>query len=1200
MSALHAGADLAAIQELEALFRAADPANTGALSYSEFAYLILRSGGTQEQVDALIEQFSGPSRAQRVVYYGALLERLYDSLEAAEEAHGVVEDDGPRDASSSQPRRSSLRRTPSSASPLDTSDRSPWPIPPAPTGATPSLWHAPTRSAATASSSSPFYRSVTHAGASISGVASPCSRESSIATYASCSTRHNRPLAHLPNSRGAASLHSPLRGRSSPYSSERFVESALRAATAAAPPQQLRFDRAPSHCNTHSSLSVPRSQCRDEACADLLTPSSTERAQDAERARLNVPMAALHDATGTSRYPLASRAYHPVPPGSRPGRRESSIERMMRVAAEVTVQSRSQPRFESEGGADVRGRRESEGRRGSDSAVARREAWPCPSPPSYATPVHAATTNRASRTAASQANCTHASFAERRATESCARPADHSVPDSQQSFSSATPLLSLRDIFQRHLAPTLSHDGTVLLSELEAALATRGVDVHPLELEAVADSLELSGVPAAIEHHGSAPPHRGLSTSTNGGGGAPAAATARVSCDSQQPWWPVDAAGRKSADDSSATASRTTTVTGGADRALSLVDFCVLVSRLRPALIQRIRSPGVWEGTTCLGASGAPRDCQSSPVNHRLDARRVVGTSGEESVDGASIADVTVSPMTPTTVTSAAPLCTASSPSPSPRSSAKHHLRKRHPLVRHRFADPRRPLRVTASASLPAAPPTARQLSRDHQFSVEHAQREPHSSLGEGRGDGSQGASAGYAQPTAASQQRRRGLRVPSMVTAPLCRTKVPVWNDGLRASACRRHTSRTRSPPSTSSGSSRGSVSPDKPHHQHQHQHHRSNVSLHNPTRDTFARATRAEWGASLAPRGDGGAPARSPATSVSPLSRNSMSPSSPESAYKRGPLPPKLTLRVLETLQSTALVLLRQCAQLDSRRTGRITPNAWLRVLQGACPMLTNAERLRVQEWIRARGHGSAGGDDYTAVVEDILTEAGVASPSPMPGVQRSADRQRCNAAATSPPHNYATETHGSPPGKGAVATRSSMPPSSPAKDASPAPRLSATKPRAAVRRQSSRRAPTPAPCAATARAQKADEDAKRLLANELMIACGGDTEALLEYFRAFEKDETGLLDEYVWRASLEELFRQTEGQEAPAWVVSGCVRLSRVPLDKMTATPSLQRGALPLASPALSAAHARVSRVPPAMRHTLCDYRYALEVLGVHVDG
>ncbi|KAG5477493.1 hypothetical protein CUR178_05197 [Leishmania enriettii] len=1195
MSVLHAGADLAAIEEFENILRAADPANTGLLSYSEFAYLILRSGGTQEQVDALIEQFAGPSRAQRVVYYEALLEQLYDSVEAARDARGNVEDGSPRHTSNSLRRMSSLSRAPS-APPSDTSGHSPLPIPPASTRATPSPWHAPTRSTAAAasapregtrarrygefpaaSSSSPLCRSVTHAGTSASSAASLTSRELSTASYASCRTRHDRLLAHFLSSSSAASLHSPLRGKSSPYSS-RFVESALRAATAAAavPPQQHRLDRAPSHRSTHISLSASRSQSRDEPRANHLTPSPIVGARDAERTHLNGSIAPPHYAADTNLYPSTPRAHSLTPLRSGHSRRESSIERMMRAAAEANIQRRPQLRSEWEVGADAEGPHEGEGNGGPRATLVLREAPLCTSRPTTASSVRPATINHDPRGAVSQANRTNVSFTESRATGVCARHADGNGHVSRHSSATAAPLLSLRDIFHRHLVPSSSRDSTVLLSELEEELARRGVDVHPLELEAVADSLDMSTAPAAIEHHDNALQRPSLSTSQSGGLGERAATVACMGCGESQLCSSVDASGRKSADVSSTTVSRATTVTGGADRALSLVDFCVLVSRLRPALIQRIRSPDVWGGKTCFKASETPRGCQPTPVSSRLGVRSVVEADDGDSDDGASVADVTVSPMTPTAVAPATPLCNASSPNLPPHSSPKHSLPRRC------FAGLRRSPRG-------ASPPTARQLSNNRQFSVEHALREPRRSPEAGERDGSLDASASYAQPTAASQQRCCARRASSMMTAPLRGTKMPVWSDGLRASARRSHTGTARSPPSTSPGSSRGSVSPHARHRLQQQPRH-ADVALRSHTSHFLPHVERKVSDAFHHLRDHEVPLARSPITTAAPLS--------PELTHRRRLPSPNLAPRVLETLQSAALALLRRCAQLDSRHTGRIAPSAWLRVLQDACPTLTNAERLRVREWIQARGQGSAGGDDYAAVVEDILTEADVASPSPTSGVKRSIDRQSRRTAASSPPHDHAIQVRSTPRRNDAVATRPSVSPTSTAKDASPVSSLSATKSNAAVRRRSSGRVPASAQRVATARVQTAEKNTKQLLANELMIACGGDTEALLQYFRAFDEADSGLLDQHVWRASLEELFRQTEGQEAPPWVVSGCVRLSRVPLEVATAAPSPQRGTSPLASPALSAARARVSRVPPAMRHTLCDYRYVLEELGVHV--
>ncbi|CBZ27666.1 conserved hypothetical protein [Leishmania mexicana MHOM/GT/2001/U1103] len=1221
MSFLPAGADRAAVQELEALFRTADPANTGLLSYSEFAYLILRSGGTQEQADALIEKFAGPSRAQRVVYYGALLEQLYDSVEATADARGGVENGSARHISEPLLRMSSLDRT-SSIPTLDTSNSSPLPTPPALTVVGPSSWHAshsPTPGGAgtaaaprgvmdasqygippAALSSSPFYRSVTHAGAGGRSASTLTSRELSTATYATYSTCNNRSLPHLRSNSSATPLRRPLHAPSS-LSSSRFVESALRTATAAAagPHRQQRLDRAPSQGSTQVSWSASRSQSRDDVRATSLTGSSVMDTQGGERARVYGVTSPPQYAAGAGRYPYAPRACNPTPVGIGHRRRESSTERMVRAAAEASIHGRPQPRFNAEGGTGA-GETRREGKRGSSAARVLSGALHSASSSSYAAAPHLSATNRASRTAALQVENTTTSFTASRASDSYVRHVDRSGHSSYHSDDAATSLLSLRDIFQRHLAPRSSRDGTVLLSELEEALATRGVGVHPLELEAVADSLELAAGTAAIEHHGSALQHRSFSTSLRNGFGASVATAGRIRCDSAHPWPSTNASGMDSTDASATTASRAT-ITGGADRALSLVDFCVLVSRLRPALIQRIRSPGVWEGATSIDGVEVPLSRQPPQANSRLESRRAVRVD-----DGDSIADVTVSPMTPEAATSATPQSTVSSSSTRPHSSAQRRHRRRRPLVRHRFADMHRPLNATkvrsAAASIlsSTAPPTARQLSADQQFTVEHAQREPRRSEREEDSDDGHHASVRYAQPTAASEQRSSGLHVPSATTARLNRTKIPLWHDDRRPSARGSYTNATRSPSSTSPGNSRSLTSPDERHHPQQQRPHRAHIALRSPTSDFSPRLVREELGDGLAHRGYGEMSESSPTTTSAPLSTTSRSPSSPESTNKKGPTSSMLAPRVLDTLQTAALALLRRCAQLDSRHTGWIAPSAWLRVLRDACPALTDAERLRVYEWIRARGKRSARANDYAAVVEDILTEANVAPLTPASGAKSSAVRHGDSTAATSPPRAPATRMRSYPQRQDAPATRSSVPYTSTTKGASPASSRSAAKPRTVVRNASSGRVPVSSSSHTTANGQTADKDAKRLLAHELMTACGGDTEALLEYFRAFDEADTGFLVEHVWRASLEELFRRTEGQEAPAWVVGGCVRLSRVPLERPAATPSPQCGTPPPVSPALSAARARVSRVPPAMRRTLCDYRYVLEELGIHADG
>ncbi|AIN98961.1 hypothetical protein LPMP_250990 [Leishmania panamensis] len=1230
MSVLPVGIDRAAIQELEELFRSADPANTGLLSYTEFAYLILRSGGTQEQVDALIEQFAGSSRSQRVVYYGALLEQLYDSVEAAADAHAAVENGGARHISSPLLRTSSLDRA-SLKPPLDTSDNSPLPIPPVPTCAAPSSWYPPpplmpgggATAAATAappdvigtrrhdappavSSCSPFYRSITHAGASGSGTSTLGSRESSTATHATYTALHDRQLSQLRSNSSRASFSNPPSGPSSPYSS-RFVEFALRTATAAAavPLQQQRLGRAPSRGSTHPSLSASRSRSRDGLRSTALTGSPMVGTEHGESARAHSAMSAPHGAAGTGRYPCSLRVYHPTSADIERRHRESSTERMVRAAVEVSIHGRSQPCFDAEGRAGTGKTHESEEKRGSSVTRVPPGAQPAASSSSGAPALHFTATHRANHTAEPRAKSTSASFTEYRASESDLCHVNPSGHSSHCSSAATASLLSLRDIFQRYLAPKSSRDGTVLLSELEETLTRRGVNVHPLELEAVADSLELSTVPGAIERHGSTQQHHSFNTSLSSSLGALVATAGYTHGGPSHHWTSVNASGMDSTDASATTASRTT-ITGGADRALNLVDFCVLVSRLRPALIQHIRSPSVWESITSIEAVKALRRCQPPTGNDRLGGRAVGEANDGDRDDGASIADVTVSPMTPTTTAPATPRSTTSSSSPQPRSSAQHHRQKQRSLVRHRFSDPRRSLSATKmrgaaeSTVLSAALPTARQLSADQQFSVEHAQHEPQRSQPRNeRGDDHHG-SARYAHPTVVSQQRRSGLHVPSITTAPLRRTKVPLWQDELRASARRSHTSATHLPSSTSRGSSGGSISPDERHYPQEPRSRCADVSFRNPASDLSTRVVREEWGTRLASRDAGGTLAPSPTTASAQFSPTCRSPPSPPSASKWGLPSSTLAPRLLEALQSASLALLRRCTQLDSRRTGRIAPSTWLRVLREACPTLTDAERLRAQEWIRARGQGSASGDDYAAVVEDILTEANLAPLSPASGTKRSAVWRGDSTAATSSPHTDATRTHSRPQEQGTAGTRSPVPPTSAVKGASTASSLSATKPLATVRRRPRGRASASASPDTSARAQRTDADAKRLLAHELMTACGGDTEALVEYFRAFDVADTGLLDERVWRASLEELFRRTEGKEAPAWVVGGCVRLSRMPLEITAATPSQQRGTPLPASPVLSAARARVSRVPPAMRHRLCDYRYVLEELGVHADG
>ncbi|KAG5502829.1 hypothetical protein JKF63_04597 [Porcisia hertigi] len=1172
MSALSAGANLAAIQELKDLFCTADHAHTGLLSYSEFAYLILRSGGTQEQVDALIEQFAAPPRAKRMVCYAALLDQLYDSIEAIADARRLAKDSSAIHKSDPLRRASSLDRTPSMP-PNDTSDHSPSPIPPGPARSAPPSWSARLRSIdgdgyttsaslasrgasgvhlydprPAASSPPPLGRSVTHPGASGSGTTIRVSRASSTEACATYNINFKRPL----------------RSQSSPCSS-RFVESALRVAhaTASLPPEQQRLHRASSWTDRRVSVSASRSKSHSDVHGAKSVPRYT---------------------TGTPHYPS-----DPTPLDTVHRRRESSIERMTRVAAEVSSHGRPQPHLGTEDGTGAGEKHEVERKRGSSSNRVLPDTPPSASSwSSPASSLHPATSNGAIRTAAPQVKRTNSSSFESRPSKSPLRSQDHIAHSTECGSIAAVPLLSLRDIFRRYLAPLSSRDGTVLLSEFWGALATRGVEVHPLELDAVAESLELRAAPVDVEHHDNSPHHHSLNTNSNGSSRTSASTVARMRSDLPHTRSLINALDPDRADASPATANRSTTViTGSADRVLNLVDFCVLVSRLRPVLIQRIRSASVWETTPSIGAAEVPQSRQPPHGSAPIDARGTPDADDGDSEGGASIADVTVSPMTSATAASATPKSIASSLSPTPNASAHQCLQRRRPwdaaIARSAAA------LTSSSAAAPPPPPTARQLSKDRQFFVEYARCAPRRDRGrQAKCDGRR-ACGGYAPPTAASQQRRRGLRTtPSVRTAVPHRPKVPVRHSGVRDSDHQQPpNSAACSPSITPSGGSWSPNSPDERQTPKRPQLHRGHVG-------------RAELGAGVALRHHGGTFTPSPTAAVPRLSPASTSLSSPELKDHREPSASRLAPRVLETLQYTALALLRRCAEIDCQRTGRIPPSAWLRVLQDASPALTHTEQLRVHEWIQTRGHGSADGDDYRAIVEDMLTEANLDSLSPASGVKRTGVWRDKKAASPSPHHARAATRQHIPQEQGS-ASRTSVSPKLTTTDASSAFSHRAATPRAAVPRGPRSGVPASAQVDTPVRAKALDKDAERQLAHELRTACGGDTEALLEYFRAFDKRDTGFVNEHVWRASLEELFRRTEERDAPAWVVSECMRLSRLPLEtSLVPSSSSQLGSRSPASSSLSAARAFSSRVSPAMRRTLCSYRYVLERLGLLAMG
>ncbi|KAK7200354.1 hypothetical protein NESM_000089300 [Novymonas esmeraldas] len=1014
MSLLSAEADYAGVRELERCFREADPGGSGRLSYSEFAFIVLRCGGTQAQADALMEQFTGPSRAQRVVHYEPLLEQLYRSVDSTAR-YGAGEG-------------LSLRRHTAPIGSQPASDLSPPPRAPtlAPLTALPSRQRSLLRSADGDSSHDPHHQ---HQRSTVS---------------ADAVTRGSAPRAYAT------------------MNSSRLIESAVRAAAAAAAapaasvmqPTQPRDgvrSAASSIRGSQSSLSVSRSRTRDSA-------------------------------------------YEARPYTADGGvQRANSVERMTRAAANAAA-------------ASLRGRPQHHHHHHlTNWGDVHQRASASPRPP---TPLQRRLTVAASSG---------------RVDDALVRHTDSGADHSRTSTATATSLLSLRDVFHCLVAASPAPGGMVLLSDLEVALAAREVGIHPLELEAVADSLEPSTAPTPSDERGTRRQHSRVGASTLDTTNASAtSAVSRV------------------------------TMTGGGDRALSLVDFCILVSRLRPSLIRRLRSPRVWANdataaaTSSTTATGrrelAVRGADTAAgADTRMSSRSRSCASGDDDGDGAAIVDVTVSPMTPGTAASATPVSAASSPRLRPRATAGAQAQRRAMGLRSSSsgatwrgrssgsnsgggsAVPRAPT-AAAAAATHAAPPTARQLSVDGQYSVDAAEASPHVRRRH---------TAHYATPTAASESRSG---------APSSSSPPETW-------------SASRSPP-LADDHVRYTVAK----HKLQRRSGLGRVGLHSPrsadSGDSDARARRAtSSGGGIGSGAVAATMARSPTSTTTS---------------------PRLPSHVLETLQGTALALLRRCALLDRGHTGRIPPSAWPRVLLDACPALSEAERRCVLRWVRARGHRGAGGggDDYAAVVEDVLATAGVASPSPATSTKRRA--REAAVSSTSPLSSRSSTMTPSPPAAAAAAA------------------AAATHRRAA-----------PSSAAATT-ATMLDSGAKRRLASELQGVCGGDTVALVEYFKVFDTAGTGLLDEHVWRACLEELYRRTVGQEAPAWVVDGCVRLARTTAESATAADVVGAASSSSATATATAAtaavssvaltHARTARVPAALRRTRCDYRRALEELGM----
>ncbi|KPA79538.1 hypothetical protein ABB37_05356 [Leptomonas pyrrhocoris] len=1102
MSTLATSSDLGAIQQLEALFHSADPTRTGLLSYSEFAYLILKSGGSPEQVDALIDQFSIASRAQRMVCYAALLQHLSDSVKG-----------GPSHSQDTQPTHAA-----------GVTEHSPLPVPPpqaslhtyvnVSTSALPAVAAAGERRSASsaypsnrtsaptqrmATSSSPLLRSVTHAG---SRGGSAASRESSIASSGPFE-RRQQSFSDGQQRRSSSTSGSPW----TPLQpSSRFVASVVRTAQLQGTPggRRGRSDEGVGAAApvSRSRSSTPLPGRSPQEWSGINVAGHHEKRQAFVPARLDQE---FNEHTGAQ--PRVSPARSSP---SRSRSREDSVVRMTRAAKDAQARK---------------------GNHVNAPALPKNsQLWKTPSggvPLRDSSNALTAPQPTADSLLLSSSRNAHI-------VEGNARQHDSVLPSASVTANAA--LLSLRDVFHRNVLPAAAaKDGTVLLSELEGVFAAHGVEVHPLELEAVVDSLELlpDNTPTSAR-------------SSNVDGGTHTQSGVHHTSSSFSSF--------------ATTAGNNTTVTGGADCALGLVDFCVLVSRLRPGLIQRIRRPATWNapprnvemGVVHNGGSlgtAAAVDVARQRVQETTTAlpRRSVGHtvldgdaveegSGGESEE-ASIADVTVSPMTPTTAGTTPQSHRGSSlqrrpqlDAPSRPSSAVVDSRGPLSLRRQPLYDTpngsSRSYRTVFQDAAPT-PPTARQLSSDRQFSVLD---EPHATSARSSPRNGEAQRAGYALSTASSERHRRSrVRTspsPSATTHGEAaglqrRRKEPVWHtepntvsrQGATRATCTNHAAPRRVSVSISS-----SPTPRRREMEHRR--------------------------------------------TLSPLSSSSPSPSSSSPGYPQeremgvhagGWKAPTLSPDLLDTVQSAASTMLRRCTQLDTRHTGYVPAHAWVHVLRSSCPSLTGGELRKVEEWvarIRQR-HACTRGDAYAAVVEEILT-------------------QGSNAAAAAGGTPSPSPSH--------------VVPSS--ASATPAPTASAG---GSLQRLSPRAAPH----------VRGDDSAgaHRRLRDELMAACGGDTEALQAYLDAFDAAHQGYLHEHVWRASLEELFRRTTSRTAPRWVLEESYRLSRLPFDRVAAQEQGGVAVRPQ-SAAERAACARVRRIPTEMRDAFCDYRYVLQEL--HLDA
>ncbi|KEG13652.1 calmodulin [Trypanosoma grayi] len=146
-------------------------------------------------------------------------------------------------------------------------------------------------------------------------------------------------------------------------------------------------------------------------------------------------------------------------------------------------------------------------------------------------------------------------------------------------------LFSLREVFR-----VIDHDqdGIVTLREVWNAFQRRGIDVSLIEMEALADSLDLDV--------------SDVRDPVTGG-----------------------------VDDSGC----------GTDRILGSVDFCMLVSRMRSSLIERIRRTSLWFSESASSPSPPPPPLLlvPSPVDCRLDATAVRRQHGGGNSQGAALQD---------------------------------------------------------------------------------------------------------------------------------------------------------------------------------------------------------------------------------------------------------------------------------------------------------------------------------------------------------------------------------------------------------------------------------------------------------------------------------------------------------------------------------------------------------------------------------